>query len=296
MAIEEKDIQELKKEVVEARNLVIKTDNLLKNLHADVKRVAEKQVAFERRAIVTTATAYILFSALAALGAFSYAKVKIQERETELTVAREERTRADAALAAARAAEAEFKTESAQALALFGRLAAPDEAKRTAAVEEVAALAPRRLTALEVRALTDKAAALREAAAVKAFEEGRAAFNRRDYRQADLELGRHVLLAAAPDDVAYFLLGQARHALRDYKGAVEPLQAYLKAVPNAKSADYLTLLLGESLAESGERARAIEVYRTGADRYGASQFAPSMRARARRLADVPAEPAAENPQ
>jgi TolA-binding protein len=287
MPVEEKDIQELKKEVVETRNLVIKTDNLLKNLHSELKRVAEKQTAFERRAIASTATAYILFGALAALGAYTYAKVKIQEREGELVTARDELRKSDEALKAARAAEGESKAESAKALELFERLASGDESKRSVAVEEIAAMQPRRLTALELLALKDKAASLREAAANRALEEGRGAFARRDFRAADEDLSRHLVLAAKPDEYAYFLLGQARHSLRDFKGAVEPLQTYLKAVPNAKSADYLTLILAESLAEAGERQRAIEVYRAGAERYPASQFATSMRSRARRLNENP---------
>lgn len=284
MADIDKDMQELKREVIEARNLVIKTDNLLKNLHAEVKGVADKQRQNERRHISTSATAYILFTALAALGAYMYARGELRAKNDELAHTREERDTAKKAFDEAKVSEKDTKDESARALDLFERMAGNDDDKRNRSLTEVATMQPKRLTGLEVRALKDKAASLRQAAANDALETGKQAFTRRDYKAAADDLGRYVtLVTGKPDDNALFLLGQSRHALKDYKAAVEPLQAFLKVAPNSKSGDYANMILGESLAESGDREKAIQVYRTGADRFYESQFAPWMRTRARRL-------------
>src|SRR5881296_3449087 len=72
------DLSTLRKELIEARNLVIKTDNLLKNLHAELKQMGRKQELFEKRHMMTSVAAYFLFAALATLGAFSFARSEIR--------------------------------------------------------------------------------------------------------------------------------------------------------------------------------------------------------------------------
>jgi len=67
----ERDLSELRREVIESRNLVIKTDNLLKNLHAELKQMGRKQELFEKRHMTTSVAAYFLFAALATLVAAS---------------------------------------------------------------------------------------------------------------------------------------------------------------------------------------------------------------------------------
>src|SRR5947209_2710853 len=64
----------LRKEVIEARNLIMKNDNLLKNLHAEVKNMARRAEQQESRHIYTSVTAYILFAVLIAAGSFLVAK------------------------------------------------------------------------------------------------------------------------------------------------------------------------------------------------------------------------------
>jgi TolA-binding protein len=279
----DKQLQELKKEVVEARNLVIRNDNILKNLHADLKVVLDKQKGFERRSLWTSASAYLIFAALAGVGAFKYAASEIREKTAAAVQEKSARDKADASLKEKDALLAETHTESVRALELFDALAGPDDAKRSKALSEIATMTPKNLTELEKRALKDKSLSLRIAAAQAALENGRSAMNRRDYRSAKEELTQYLKLAAKPDESAHFMLGEAMHGLREYKDAVEPLRAYLKSAPSSKSAEYATLLLGESLAESGEAKSAIEVYRAGGNRYGSSQLAVAMRARARHL-------------
>ena len=63
----ERDLSDLRREVIESRNLVIKTDNLLKNLHAELKHMGRKQEQFEKRHMATSVAAYILFAAIATL-------------------------------------------------------------------------------------------------------------------------------------------------------------------------------------------------------------------------------------
>src|SRR3954471_15379308 len=72
----DKELGEIRREVIESRNLVIKTDNLLKNLHAELKLVGKRQEDFERRAWVSSGAAYIGFLALCVAGAILLTNAK----------------------------------------------------------------------------------------------------------------------------------------------------------------------------------------------------------------------------
>ena len=72
------DITALRREVIEARNLVIKTDNLLKNLHAELKQMGRKHEEQEKRHWMTSVAAYVGFVVLAAGGAIAYANAEVR--------------------------------------------------------------------------------------------------------------------------------------------------------------------------------------------------------------------------
>lgn len=56
--MEEYELEEIKREIVESRSLSIKTNNLVNALAADVKSIAKRQQGYERRVFVNSATAY----------------------------------------------------------------------------------------------------------------------------------------------------------------------------------------------------------------------------------------------
>lgn len=284
MADTDRELQELRREVIEARNLVIKTDNLLKNLQADVKRVSGKQEAFEKRSWANGATAYILFMTLSALGAYMFARGAIDRNAAELVSEQTARKAADNARDEALAAEAARVAASKKALVVWDALVGTDIAARDKAVEEALAFDPSQLTPFEAKALNAKALSLRQAVADAALDAGRSAFNRKNYAQAADELDRHWKLSPkGPEDVALLLLGQSLHALKRWDDAAKALKAFLDMSPNSRSADYVTLIYGEALAESGHPQEAIEVYEAGARKFSSSQFASWMRTRAKRL-------------
>src|SRR5258708_19595292 len=79
----EGDLSLLRKEVIEARNLIIKTDNLLKNLHAELKQMGRKHEEQEKRHWMTSVTAYIAFAVIAAAGAIAYARAEVRTAPDE---------------------------------------------------------------------------------------------------------------------------------------------------------------------------------------------------------------------
>src|SRR5215470_16259810 len=60
----DEELAEIKREIIESRGLVIKTNNLTNALSADIKSIAKRQQGYERRLAWNSATAYVVFVAL----------------------------------------------------------------------------------------------------------------------------------------------------------------------------------------------------------------------------------------
>ncbi len=58
--MDEYDLEEIKREIVESRSLTIKTNNLVNALAADLKSIAKRQQTYERRFVLNGATAYVV--------------------------------------------------------------------------------------------------------------------------------------------------------------------------------------------------------------------------------------------
>src|SRR6185436_8999058 len=61
----DEELREIKREIIESRGLVIKTNNLTNALAADLKSIAKRQQSYERRLWWNSATAYIVFVVVA---------------------------------------------------------------------------------------------------------------------------------------------------------------------------------------------------------------------------------------
>lgn len=73
------EIADLKREIVEARNMNIKTDNSMRALFAEIKKVTTNQKSAERRARFASLGAYILFALIIGFAAFWVSGVKASQ-------------------------------------------------------------------------------------------------------------------------------------------------------------------------------------------------------------------------
>src|SRR5688572_17924427 len=55
------ELREIKREIVESRGLIIKTNNLTNALAADLKSISKRQLGFERSVLYNGAAAYFVF-------------------------------------------------------------------------------------------------------------------------------------------------------------------------------------------------------------------------------------------
>src|SRR3954454_7214848 len=73
----DKGLDDIRREVIESRNLVIKTDNLLKNLHAELKIVGKRQEDFAKRQWISSAATYLGFLALCIVAGFAISNARV---------------------------------------------------------------------------------------------------------------------------------------------------------------------------------------------------------------------------
>ncbi len=301
----EGEMAALRKEVIEARNLVIKTDNLLKNLHAELKQMGRKHEEQEKRHWMTSVTAYIGMAVLAGAGAIAYARAEVRtaREEAQANEARAAALQKDAEKI--KAADVVRRDASAKALRVYDLLGSEKEGPAlNQAMTQALHLDRGQLSALESKAIDDRAAGMKQKIAESARSAGESAFRRQDWKGVSQELGRYVELEPKPsDNMIWFHLGSARVQTREFQGAIQPLENFIKSTGGTKTAQYAGLLLGQAYEETGNPTRAKEVYDRAVLLYPGSDFATMIRTRLRRLANAsaplgtsPATAAAPKPQ
>src|SRR5665213_3147442 len=87
------ELREIKREIIESRGLVIKTNNLTNALSADIKSIAKRQQTYERRLWQNSAVTYVVFVVLVfAVLKFAWdARVDAIKGETEQKIVENER-------------------------------------------------------------------------------------------------------------------------------------------------------------------------------------------------------------
>jgi TolA-binding protein len=277
----EKELGEIRKEVVEARNLVIKTDNLLKNLHAELKLVGKRQEDFQKRSYLSSGVAYALFAILCIGAAWAISSARTStatgERERlEKTVA-ELTTQMDKQRAESSASQSAERS-AAEVYKLMTTLPGDERLK---GIDALVKLDTSRLSSLEKQALNDRAVSLRREVGDSAFERGKSAFRRNEMPNVVSELSRFLAMNPAQGDMldASFFLGTAYNQLKKHDQAVPLLSRFVEGDRKSKTRDYAMLLLAQSLQETNQMQKGLDLIRDAIATYPNSEFAPQMRGR-----------------
>jgi TolA-binding protein len=277
----EKSYDELRREVIESRNLVIKTDNLLKNLHAELKAVGKRQEDFQKRQWISSGVAYVLFL----VGVVVAATLIAQGRMANANQEREHLEHAVAELTTqvnTQKAEMAAATGSAKLAGDVYRMMTnlPGD-ERLKGIDALMRMDTSKLTPLERQALNDRAELLRKEIGQMAFERGRAAYHRNELTTAAEELARFMAMNPQDRDAAEasFLLGTAYNQLRKHDKAAPVLARFVEENKASKNRDYAMALLAQSYEATGQYEKAVEVAREGLGTYPNSQFASMLKAR-----------------
>ncbi|MCP3164037.1 tetratricopeptide repeat protein [Myxococcus qinghaiensis] len=277
----DKELADLRREVVEARNLVIKSDNLLKNLHAEVKAVGKRHEDFQKRQWISSAAAYVLFAVIA-VGA---AVMITSARSSSATGERErlEKMVADLTgqLEKQRSDTSAHQTAQRGASEVYKMMTSLPGDERLKGIDALMKLDTSRLSTLERQALNDRATSLRRETGDAAFERGKIAFRKNEMDQVVSEMERFLAMNPPQEQSldASFFLGTAYNQLRKHDKAVPLLARFVEGDRSSKTRDYAMLLLAQSYQEVGQMEKALETARDAAGAYLNSQYQPQFRSR-----------------
>jgi TolA-binding protein len=269
-----KSLEEIRREVVEARNMTIKTDNALKSLHAELKVVSGQQAEFQKRTWFSTGAAYLGFLGVCVAGTVVLSgaraasatdqKQRLEAQVGELT-AQLDKQKAEAA--------AVEKAEKAAADVYKMMTTLPGE-ERLKGVEALAKLDLTRLSPLTQKALQDRATLLRKEVGASVLERGKTAFRRSDWPETIEQLGRFLAMNPTEEDAldASFFLGNAYFQSRKYEDALKPLTRFVEGDKKARTRDFALIMLMQSHDMLGNKDKATEYAKEGWQTYPASEF------------------------
>jgi TolA-binding protein len=146
------ELQEIKREIIESRGLVIKTNNLTNALSADIKSIAKRQQAYERRLGWNSATAYAVF-VVVVFAAFKFlVDARVDAIEATSKHLRDENVRLKQSLDEARQREAERQAAELEAAKFYDLV---KQGKRSDLIKGWDSMRTKPLTKAEAQFLAD---------------------------------------------------------------------------------------------------------------------------------------------
>lgn len=279
-----KALDEIRREVIESRNMTIKTDNALKTLHAELKNVSNQQEAFQRRTWFSTGAAYLVFSALCVAGVIALSGAKAaaatsEKERLEKQVADLEKTVADlkAEASAAQAAEQ-------SAMQVYKMMTTLPGEERLKGIDALAKLDQSKLDAFTKLALSERAASLRREVGASILDKGKTAFRKQDWGEAASQLTRFLAMDPPEEDAldASFFLGNSLFQSKKFDEAIKPLARFVDGDRRARTRDFAMVLLSQSYDMVGNREQGFAVAKEALATYPGSDFRAQLSGRVSR--------------
>jgi TolA-binding protein len=277
----DKGLDEIRREVIESRNLVIKTDNLLKNLHAELKMVGKRQEDFQKRTWISSGVAYGVFAGLCVAGALAFSSVRTSSAGADRERLEKQVAELQAQLDKQKGELNANATAQRQAGEVYRMMTNLQGDERLKGIDALVKLDTQRLSVLEKQALNDRAEILRKEIGGNAFERGKTAFRRNEYGNAVEELSRFMAMNPGQEEAldASFFLGASLTQTRKHEAAIPYLARFIKEDKRSKTRDYAMLLLAQAYDQTSQFEKAAEVARDALATYPNSEFTPQLKGR-----------------
>ncbi len=265
---------ELKREVIESRNMTIKTDNALKTLHAELKTVSATQDAFQSRTWFATAAAYLIFSGLCVAGVIFLSSARAASATAE-------RERLEKQVAELNASIDKLKTDAAtlasaeeRALGVYKQMTTLPGEERLKGIDALGKLDQSKLTPFARLVLQERSTSLRKEIGAGILEKGKAAFRRSEYPEAIAQLSRFLTMDPPEDDAleACFFLGNSLFQTRKYEEALKPLTRFIDGDKKSKLRDFAMMMAMQSDDMIGKKDESFAIAKDAFNTYPASDF------------------------
>jgi tetratricopeptide (TPR) repeat protein len=287
-----KQLEQILREVVESRNMTIKTDNALKTLHAELKLVSTQQDAFQSRTWFSTGAAYVVFAALCVAGV-------VVISNTRAAGANAERERLEKQVTELTGTIDKFKQDAngqlaaeQSALQVYRQMTTLPGEERLKGIDALQKIDQTRLSPFAKLVLQDRAVLLRKEVGGAVLEKGKAAFRRQDWPETISQLSRFLSMDPVEEDAleASFYLGNALFQSRKFEDAIKHLVRFADGDKKAKLRDFAMLMLMQCYDMTGAKEQAVATAKEAYNSYPSSDFRNQFVSRLQRT--VPSAPAA----
>jgi TolA-binding protein len=244
----DEELRELKREIIETRGLIIKTNNLTNALSADLKSIAKRQQGYERRLVWNSATAYVVFVLVVfvALKLAWDARVDAVRAETEQT--RQAVDRLSRELKESQKRDEERAKAEARAATFYELIR---QGKRAEVVEQFETLNKEPLTKTELAVFSDAVERARSELSIVAYHQGldHSRVGRWHEAAQSLEEALRYKDDASHSPLARYNLADAYRHLARQRDAIPILIQLSEASPDKEVMDDATFLLGQCLID-----------------------------------------------
>lgn len=242
------ELRDLKREIVESRGLIIKTNNLTNALAADLKTISKRQLGFERKAFWNSASANLLF-VIVVIGVVKLAwdaRIDAVQAETKGTRDKIAKFEADMKEMQRRSDE---RTRAESAAAAFYELVRAE--RRQEVIEGFEALRKEPLTRAELSFFTDAVEKARSELSIKSYQLGLDHIRTGRWHEAAQALEDSVRQkdTAAHSPSARLNLARAYRKLNRQRDAIPLLLQLSEASADKEVMDDATFLLAECLID-----------------------------------------------
>jgi len=276
-------LKELNHELIETRNVTIKTDNSLRNLAGDIKTIARRQEAYERRFIINSLASYILFAAIAFFGLLFFFRASIDRVALDHELSNQRHEELERRVVDLEAELERRRQSEREAYDFFELLVSdrPDEV-----VERWPTVQGRLIDRATIELFRREVDATRNALALEAYNLA-LTYARHDQhadaRDAFLRSAAYVEITHYSPNLHY-QLAESLYQLDDYVNAVRYYDLAIEAGQLSRPESIIAYFRrAESLQRSDRDADALEAYRLFVRRFGEHNWANTARQRITRL-------------
>jgi TolA-binding protein len=242
------ELREIKREIVESRGLIIKTNNLTNALAADLKTISKRQLGFERRAFWNSASANLLF-VLVVIGVVKLAwDARIDTVQAETTQAKDKIGKLESDMKEMQR-RADDRTRAESAAAAFYELVRAG--RRQEIIDGFEALRKEPLSRAELAFFTDAVDTARAELGIKSYQLGLDHLRTGRWHEAAVAFEDAIRMKenAAHTPSARLNLARAYRKLNRQREAITILSALSESAQNPEVQDDATLLLAECLID-----------------------------------------------
>jgi TolA-binding protein len=267
------ELREIKREIIESRGLVIKTNNLTNALSADIKSIAKRQQGYERRLAWNSATAYVVF-VVVFFAALKFAvDARMDAIEANSKHLRDENARLAQDLDAARRREADRQAAELEAAKFYDLF---KQGKRLDLIKGWESMRSKPLSKAEAQFLADAVEKAKSEQAALLYVQGLDSVHLQRWQEAatSFEESLHYGENSAVAPQARLQLATAYRKLRKQREAIPLLEQLADSSTDKDAQDDALELLAWCQTEIESYEDAKNTWRTLLRRFPDSHFAP----------------------